>query len=318
MGRRVVSYRKTTFPTYFSGQLRCLWRMKLEFEPIQPSAGSSFKLMHRTEAEEQGVLWHYHPEYELVYIPQGSGRRHIGQHFSRYADGELVFIGPNVPHLSFSYEQHGPFEQIVLQLREDFMGENFLLRPEMTAVHQLFLRARQGLSFGPRTRAAADAILRQMLEQDAPGRLLALLQLFYTLAAAPDATELHADMGLSTLQAREQQRLRQVYEHIEQHFAEPISVQEMADLTFLTVPAFCRYFKKMTGQTLTGFLQEYRISQARLLLLQGRPVTEASFATGFNNLSYFNRTFRRLTGQSPSAYRKAPELPPATPVLPSA
>lgn len=142
-----------------------------------------------------------------------------------------------------------------------------------------------------------------MLEQPAPQRLLTLLQLLYQLAAAPDAKELHADMGLSALQAKEQLRLKQVYEHIEQHYAEPITVQEMADLTYLTIPAFCRYFKKMTGQTLTSLLQEYRISQARLLLLQGQSVAAAAFATGFNNLSHFNRTFRRLVGQRPSEYR---------------
>lgn len=279
-------------------------RMKLEFEPIQPTPGSSFTLRHYSQARERDISWHYHPEYELVYIPTGSGRRHIGQHVSRYAGGELVFMGPNLPHLSFSYEKDGAFEQIVLQLREDFMGEDFLQKPELAAVQQLFRRSRQGLAFGPRTRAAVGAALRAMLAQPAPTRLLTLLQLLYQLAEAPDATELHADMGLSALQVREQQRLKQVYEHIEQHYAEPITVQDMADLTFLTVPAFCRYIKKMTGQTLTDLLQEYRISQACLLLVQGLPVTEASFATGFNNLSHFNRTFRKLTGQRPSEYRR--------------
>ncbi|SNR58016.1 AraC family transcriptional regulator [Hymenobacter mucosus] len=282
--------------------------MKLEFEPIQPTPGSSFTLLHYTHAEDRDILWHYHPEYELVYIPKGSGRRHIGQHFSRYERGELIFMGPNLPHLSFSYEQQGAFEQIVLQLREDFMGDQFLQRPELAAVQQLFLRSRQGLSFGPDTRARVGDTLRQMLDQPAPERLLTLLQLFYHLAAATDVTELHADMGISNQQAREQQRLKQVYHYLEQHYAEPITVQELADQTFLTVPAFCRYFKRMTGQTLTNFLQEYRVSQACLLLLQGLPVLEVSYAVGFNNLSHFNRTFRKLTGQSPSAYRKQPAV----------
>ena len=278
--------------------------MKLEFEPIQPTPGSSFTLLHYTHALDRDILWHYHPEYELVYIPQGSGRRHVGQHVSQYRGGELIFIGPNLPHLSFSYEQQGAFEQIVLQLREDFLGEGFLQRPELAAVQQLFARSQQGLSFGATTRANIGATLREMLAQPAPKRLLTLLDLLYQLAGASDVTELHAAMGISSVQAREQQRLREVYQHIEQHYATPITVQDMADRTHLTVPAFCRYFKKMTGQTLTGFLQEYRISQARLLLLQDLPVTEVSFTVGFNNLSHFNRTFRKLTGQSPSDYRK--------------
>ncbi|TGE12414.1 helix-turn-helix domain-containing protein [Hymenobacter elongatus] len=278
--------------------------MKLEFEPIQPSVGSSFTLLHYTEAEVGGILWHYHPEYELVYIPQGSGRRHIGQHVSRYEGGELIFMGPNLPHLSFSHEQQGPFEQIVLQLRADFLGDTFLRRPELAAVHQLFVRSAQGLSFGPQTRALVGDALRQMVTQPAASRLLTLLQLLYQLAEASDVTELHADMGSSSAQVKEQKRLGRIYQHIQENFAEPITVQQLADLANLSVPAFCRYFKKMTSQTLTNFLQEYRISHARLLLLQDLPITEVSYASGFNNLSHFNRTFRRLTGQTPTAYRE--------------
>jgi len=279
--------------------------MRLEFEPIQPAPGQSFALLHYTHAHDRDILWHYHPEYELVYVPQGSGRRHLGQHVSRYQGGELLLIGPNVPHLSFSYEQQGAFEQIVVQFREDFLGVDFWQRPELVPVQQLLARARQGVSFGPATRAAAGPALRQLLAQPAPARLLGLLQLLYQLAEAPDATALHADSGLSGQQAREQQRLGRVYQHIEAHYAEPLTVQALADLSCLTVPAFCRYFKKMTGQTLTGFLQEYRISQACRLLLAGAPVAEASSASGFLNLSHFNRTFRKLLGQSPSAYRLA-------------
>ncbi|MCB2378643.1 AraC family transcriptional regulator [Hymenobacter sp. BT635] len=278
--------------------------MKLEFEPIQPSAGSSFTLLHYTEAQEGGILWHYHPEFELLYIPQGSGRRHIGQHVSRYEGGELLFMGPNLPHLSFSHEQKGPFEQIVLQLRADFLGDSFLKRPELAAVQQLFVRSAQGLSFGSETRAVVGEALRQMLGQPAHRRLLTLLQLLYHLAEADDVTELHAEMGSSGAQVKEQKRLGRIYQYIQEHFAEPIGVQELADVAHLSVPAFCRYFKKMTSQTLTNFLHEYRISHAQLLLLEDMPITEVSYASGFNNLSHFNRTFRRVTGQTPSAYRE--------------
>jgi AraC-like DNA-binding protein len=212
-------------------------------------------------------------------------------------------MGPNLPHLSFSHEQHGPFEQVVVQLRADFLGDTFLQRPELAAVQQLFVRSAQGLSFGPETRAAVGEALRNMDQQPAALRLLTLLQLLYRLAEAADVTPLHADMGSSGAQVKEQKRLGRIYQYIQEHFAEPITVQELADIANLSVPAFCRYFKKMTSQTLTNFLQEYRISHARLLLLQDLPITEVSFASGFNNLSHFNRTFRRLTGQTPSAYR---------------
>ncbi|QDA58754.1 AraC family transcriptional regulator [Hymenobacter jejuensis] len=278
--------------------------MKLQFEPIQPLAGSSFTLQHNTDVESIHVLWHYHPEYELVYIPSGRGRRHIGQHNAQYENGELVFIGPNLPHLSFSYGRQNPYEQIVLQLRADLLEDAFGKFPELAAIKQLFARAHQGLSFGAKTRTAIGSALQEMLAQPAFPRLLSLLQLFQQLAEAQDAEVLHADNGGLMLHGKEKERLSKIYRYIQQHFSQPIEVSDLASLANLSVPAFCRYFKKMSGQTLTEFLQEYRVSQACVLLLEDLPITEVSYASGFNNLSHFNKTFRRLMGVSPSAYRK--------------
>ncbi|MCC2544904.1 AraC family transcriptional regulator [Hymenobacter sp. BT175] len=278
--------------------------MKLQFEPIQPLAGSSFTLLHSTDVESVHMLWHYHPEYELVYIPDGGGRRHIGRHNARYEEGELVFIGPNLPHLSFSYGRQNPYEQIVLQLRADFMGEAFWQLPELAAVQQLFARSHQGVSFGPHTRAAVGATLREMLTQPAFPRLLSLLSVLQQLAQAPDAQSLHAGGAGLGVQGREKDRLNTIYQFVQRNFSRPIDIAELAELANLSVPAFCRYFKKMSGQTMTEFLQEYRVSQACLLLLGDASITDVSFASGFNNLSHFNKTFRKLIGQSPSEYRR--------------
>lgn len=278
--------------------------MKLQFEPIEPLAGSSFTLLHTTNVDSIHLLWHYHPEYELVYIPFGHGRRHVGQHHTQYQEGELVFIGPNVPHLSFSYGRTNPYEQIVLQVRADWLATAFGQLPELTDIRHLFTRAHQGLTFGPQTRALVGSALRHMLTEPAFPRLLSLLNLFQLLAQAQDVEVLHADRGGLERHGKEKDRLSTIYRYIQQQYSQPITVAELADLAHLTVPAFCRYFKKMTGQTLTDFLQEYRISQACLLLLEDRSITDVSYASGFHNLSHFNKTFRRITGQSPSAYRQ--------------
>lgn len=276
--------------------------MKLEFEPIQPSADSSFTLLHHTDPAAISVGWHYHPEYELVYLPHGRGRRHIGRHLARYAGGELVFIGPDLPHLSFSYGRRSDFEQIVVQLRPDFLGADFLQRPELRAVQHLFSRARQGLSFGAAVRETVGPQLRLMLRQGPFERLLTLLRVLQELAATPDVTGLGADAGHAP--RRESERLSRVYGYIQEHFRQPIEVGALAELAHLTVPAFCRYFKRVSGLTLTDFVQECRVNHACLLLLEDRPVTEISYASGFNNLSHFNKTFRKLMGLSPTEYRQ--------------
>ncbi|MVM40914.1 helix-turn-helix domain-containing protein [Spirosoma sp. HMF3257] len=279
--------------------------MKLQFEKIEPEAGSSFRVIHNTEAETCRVYWHYHPEYEIVYIPFGTGQRRVGTNVSCYESGELVFIGPNLPHLNFSYGKEGQYEEIVVQMRDDFMGESFLQKPELAAVKHLFDLGHKGLTFGAVTKQQVGPWLEELPDQSPFDRFLTLLRVLQHLADAPDAEPLHANGVRFDLNPKEQERINRVCQYVEQHYAEPVVIQDVADLASLTVPAFCRYFKRMTHLTFTDFVNEYRVNQARRLLHSARTVADVGFAVGFNNLSHFNKTFRAVTGQTPSAYRKA-------------
>ncbi|QIP12682.1 helix-turn-helix transcriptional regulator [Spirosoma aureum] len=279
--------------------------MKLQFEKIEPEAGSSFRVVHNTEPETCRVYWHYHPEYEIVFIPSGDGQRRVGTNVSRYEGGELVFIGPNLPHLNFSYGQEGQFEEIVVQMRDNFLGEAFLQKPELKGVQRLFERAHRGLTFGGDTKQKVGSWLAQLPDQSPFERLLTLLRVLQQLADASDVEPLHADGVRFDLNPKEQERINRVCQYVEQHYTQPVDVREVADLASLTVPAFCRYFKRMTHLTFTDFVNEYRVNQARRMLQSSRTVADVGFAVGFNNLSHFNKTFRAVTGQTPSAYRKA-------------
>ncbi|GAB3561857.1 AraC family transcriptional regulator [Spirosoma luteolum] len=279
--------------------------MKLQFEKIEPEAGHSFRVIHATETEPCRVYWHHHPEHEIVFIPRGQGRRHIGNSIGHYDAGELVFIGPNLPHLNFSYGHTDQFEEVVVQLRDSFMGEPFLQRPELAGIRRLFERAHTGLLFGAATKAAVAEPLLALPSLPPFERLLTLLQILGTLASATDVEALHADGVRFDLNAREQDRINRVCQYVEQHYTDAIDIRQVADLASLTVPAFSRYFKRMTHLTFTDFVNEYRVSQAQRLLHSGRTIADIGSAVGFNNLSHFNKTFRDSTGQTPGQYRKA-------------
>ncbi|HAK80844.1 MAG TPA: AraC family transcriptional regulator, partial [Runella sp.] len=107
---------------------------------------------------------------------------------------------------------------------------------------------------------------------------------------------------------REEARIRQIYGYVEQHYQREIDVQTVADLANLTVPSFCRYFKKITQMTFTDFVNEYRIKQASKLLVQNHSVTDVCYSSGFNNLSHFTKTFKAVTGKTPREYKKANDL----------
>ncbi|AQG78645.1 AraC family transcriptional regulator [Spirosoma montaniterrae] len=278
--------------------------MKLQFEKIEPEAGSSFRVIHLTEAETCRVFWHYHPEYEIVYIPHGNGQRRVGTNVSRYETGELVFIGPNLPHLNFSYGKAGQYDEIIVQMRDDFLGDSFLQKPELSHVRRLFERAHRGLAFGDETKQRVGPLLNELPAQPPFERMLTLLRVLQQLADAADMQPLHANGVRFDLNPKEQERISRVCQYVEQHYAQPIDVRAVADLVSLTVPAFCRYFKRMTNLTFTDFVNEYRVNQARRLLHSSRTVADVGYAVGFNNLSHFNKTFRAITGQTPSDYRK--------------
>lgn len=281
--------------------------MKTEYENITPDRGSSFKVLHWRSHEDR-FFWHQHPEYEIVYIHKGSGKRHIGQHLSHFEEGELMFIGPNVPHLNFGYGADYEHEEIVVQLRDTFLGESFLQSPELQDVNRLFELSKKGLNFFGETRQEVANLMLTLPQLGHFERLIQLLIILQKLATSKEYNLLKIN-GISYEHShREEARIRQIYGYVEQHYQHEIDVQTVADLANLTVPSFCRYFKKITQMTFTDFVNEYRIKQASKLLVQNHSVTDVCYSSGFNNLSHFTKTFKAVTGKTPREYKKANDL----------
>ena len=277
--------------------------MKIEYEQIAPDQGSSFRVLNWLSHEDR-FFWHQHPEYEIVYIQKGAGKRHVGQHLSHFEEGELMFIGPNLPHLNFGYGAVGKHQEIVVQLRDDFLGTGFLQKPEMVAINRLFELSKQGIRFFGQTRKKVAKTMLKLPNLSEFERLVALLELLQQLATSPEFELLNASDTRFDYSHRDETRIRHIYEYVETHYEQEISLQAVANVANLTVPSFCRYFKKMMHLTFTDFLNEYRVNQACKRLVQKQTVSEACYNSGFNNLSHFTKTFKAITGKNPSNYRK--------------
>jgi AraC-like DNA-binding protein/quercetin dioxygenase-like cupin family protein len=277
---------------------------KPALEAIDPGFESSFKLRKYTRSQCGKPFWHFHPEYEIVYISNGRGKRHIGDHLSYYEDGDLIFLGPNLPHFGFTEEQQDEHIQVVLQMRENFLGEDFWNRPELWQIQALFERAATGISFSGATKHQVGRALLDMLEQRPLDRLIALLAVLRDLSESTEYELLNADGLALEVNTQDRARMQSVYELVETHFQRPIPLEEVASLASMTVPAFCRYFKRLTYKTFTEFVNDFRLAYARRLLAEtDMTVAALSFEAGFNNLSHFNKLFKAATGLSPSAYR---------------
>lgn len=249
--------------------------------------------------------WHYHPELELVFVKNGSGKRHIGSHLSYFTGGELVLIGSNLPHQGFTDRLSGNESETVIQMKPDFLGEHFFDIPEMHSIRELFERSKKGISFGEKEKELVGDKILSLVRKDKFGQILCLLEILKDLSHSKDYKILNANGFLLVASPQDNDRLNKVLNHVKEHFKRPIALNEISDLVSMTEPAFCRYFKRITDKTFTQFLNEYRLVHAsKLLTEQQISITEVCFESGFNNYSHFVAKFHSFTGKSPSAYRK--------------
>jgi AraC-like DNA-binding protein len=270
---------------------------KVDFEP-----GKSFKLF--SPRLRNTFLWHYHPEYELVYVEADAGIRHVGSHISGYTQSDLVFIGSNIPHLNFDYRLRSDYHQVVVQLRENFLGSAIGTSPELSVVNQLFKKAASGIAFHGETRAIAGERLKRLQELPSFRQLMELLDIFYFLANSEEYTILNEEQMSLQFFLKDKIRMGAIYEYIDANYNRNPDVNVVAAKVHLTTPAFCRYFKKQTNITFTDFVNQYRIDMAKNLLMQDKNITETCYAVGFESLSYFNKLFNKIVGINPSNFKK--------------
>ena len=276
--------------------------MKIKFESIKPDVNSSFRIFSPRLSDF--FYWHFHPEYEIVYLEGANGTRHVGDHLDTFEGSDLVFIGPNIPHLNFDYGIKTPYEKIVVQMKEDFLRHAFLNIPELTDIHTLFEKARHGICFHGKTKEKIGEKLKVISTLPHFQQLIEVLSIFHEMANSTEITLLNAQPVDRNYNWKEQQRIRTVKQFIEENYTRKIEIKEVANLCNLTPSAFCRHFKKMTKLTFIEFLNQYRINQSKKLLMLDKTITETCFESGFESLSYFNRTFKKITGGNPLQFKK--------------
>ena len=271
---------------------------KIVFEP-----GKSFRIF--SPRLRNTFFWHYHPEAELVYVEADAGIRHVGTHISSYTQSDLVFLGGNLPHLNFDYRLRHDYDQIVIQLKTDFLGTAIGIAPELNLISGLFKAGDYGIAFHGETKELVAQKLKQMNGLDHFEQLLQIINIFQILAGSKERTILNNDLSSSAFIIKDKIRMGAIYEYIDAYYDQKPDVNTVAAKVFLTTPAFCRYFKRQTNMTFTDFVNQYRIERAKNLLMQDQNVTETCYAVGFESLSYFNKLFNKIVGINPSDFKKA-------------
>ncbi len=279
------------------------------YQKLPPAQGSSF-VVNRYTSPYFETPWHFHEEYELVYCETGFGKRFIGNSFSEYHQGEMAFIGKNVPHLFMadqSFYLPGTSikpSSVVIQFLEDFLGTHFFYCPEMTGMRQVLSLSMNGLMVTGETNKKIKFILFEMLEAGTTGRLKHLIEIFGILAASNELQPLSVNT-ISGINVSDSLKMHKVLEYAVANYKDDITIGDAAALMNLSESAFCRYFKSRTQKSFLGFVIEMRLNEAcKLLKETDQSILDICYETGFKNLSNFNRLFRKLYNKSPLEYRR--------------
>ena len=255
--------------------------------------------------------WHYHPEYELVLVVKSTGQRIVGDKIENFSDGDLVLMGPDLPHVynndSQYYEGNDKLkaEAIVIHFTEDSLGKNFFDLPEMTQVKQLLNTAERGIKIEGKTREIVAVKMHSILSKKGSARIIELLSILEILSTTKECRMLASTGFMMKNNTSGTERITKVHEYIMLNFKKDITLEEVAGIANMAPNSFCRLFKSCTRKTFSSFLNEIRIGYACKLISQDRQnIAEICYASGFNNLSNFNRQFKRITHKSPMQYKR--------------
>lgn len=281
---------------------------KLEKIPVQYASSITVK---REITPFMDYPWHYHPEHEIIFVEKSYGIRFMGSHIGNFADGDLAFIGSNLPHVwkndnDFYQGNRDLFVDVyVIHFKEDVLGAGFFDLPECSHIKKLFTRGQQGVSITGADHTKISNLVKDVVAATGMERLTLFLKLLEIIAHTKDY-ELLSNAGYtSTVNSADTERINVVMNYIMQNYANDIKVEEIASLSHLTVSSFCRYFKARTQKTFSEFLNEVRILNAcKMLVKNDMTITEICYEIGYNNISHFNRQFKNFTGLTAKEYAK--------------
>jgi AraC-like DNA-binding protein len=280
--------------------------MKSAFEKVRIEARSSVALLDRRLPDGIPFEWHHHPEFELTLTLNSRGHRFVGDHIGPYDDGDLVLVGPNLPHTwcsAAAIDPSRPHVAIVSWFSEAWMVDVVRLMPELEGILALAREARRGIWFSTTVAREVRAQIQRLPGAAPDDRLITLLQVLRRLAADPQR-QLLAERTSSVEPVSPEPRLQRVLEHLHAHFDEPVDIARLAEIACLSPSALHRMFRRHARMTPIVYVVKLRIGSACSMLMEGNPnIAAVAARVGYRNLANFNRQFRTVKGVSPSQFR---------------
>ncbi|MGV3559856.1 AraC family transcriptional regulator [Larkinella arboricola] len=257
--------------------------------------------------------WHFHPEFEIMYVEQGTGIRFVGDSMERFQPGDVVLFGSHIPHLYRSdseyYQKDSDLRSkaLVVYFKEDFLGDSFYKLPHISPLSRLMSLSRRGILFkGPQREKLIEQLKQLDQATDGLSKIIDLLSILKTMADAKEYDVLSSRVFTRYSNQEECERINRVYQFIIDNYADNPTLEQVSTVACMSLTAFCRYFKSHTNKTYTQFLNEIKIGNAcKMLIDRKMNISQICFETGFNNFTHFNSQFKRITGITPKQYQHA-------------
>ncbi|PSL47773.1 AraC family transcriptional regulator [Chitinophaga niastensis] len=285
--------------------------MKAQFIDVGAPAANTIHIK-KVQTDYLQSSYHFHDLCELVLIQESYGKRIVGDHIGDFSAGDLVLMGPQLPHIWLndpvfaSGEAPQKVKSVVV-----YFPATLLTRltddDEITATTKWLMdNASRGIRFTGKAQKAAAMLLSGITGQKGLKKLLTFLQVIDQLATTDEFEYLSSIQFKNPWNGKEAEKINAVFQYLLQHYTQEIKLAEVATIANMTPPAFCRYFKKHTNKSLTRFINELRIGHAcKLLMDETRSISDVCYESGYQNLTNFNKFFRMIRHKSPGQYRKA-------------
>ncbi len=277
-----------------------------EITPLTQS--DCFTLFSRVKTAFDFPL-HYHDEFELNFIQNArSARRVVGDHMEEIDDLELVLLGPNLQHAWFTHKCKGrEIKEITIQFHKDLFDEKFLRRNQLSFLRAMFEKSLRGILFSPETTQQVASRIIELNQKHGFDSVLELISILHDLSTSRNIRILSDSSFNNTEQfTYNSRRIEKTFEHMNHNFDKPITLGEVARLANMSEVSFSRFFKQRTGNTFIDSLTEIRLGHAsRMLIDTTQSIAEVAYNCGFNNISNFNRIFKKKKGCTPKEFRES-------------
>lgn len=280
------------------------------YRKYSPPLESSF-LVRYVEVPHTYNQFHYHKEFEILYNIENSGTRFVGDSIRRFSNGDLVLVGPHIPHYWHSDDQFFEGNEtlkakvILIQFVEDFLGSKFISLSEMKNMKDLFSKAAHGIHFKGRDATKIGDKIIQISEAEGWKKLLFMIEMLCLMSDAKEYELLSSRGFTEASKFGNQERISDLFNLMISNYQRDLKLEEAAGHINMNVSAFCRYIKKSTSKTFSQTLNEIRIGFAcKKMINTDQSISEIAFDCGYMNIPYFNRVFRKIKNLTPQEYRQ--------------